>query len=490
MWPKIWGLPMIAVAWALLGLAGAATASASPPSARVPVVLSARATPANLASEGGDVTVSGAVENAAMCQLQLLSDQSFSVTYSHNPRSCASGSFSALVTVGPNNTPIQRTIAFNLVASNGVSSSVGRFYVLLAPAKPSAVLSASVTPAKLGAAGGTAVIAATVSNATSCQLQLLSKQSFTVVYSHNPRSCASGSFSAKVTVGPNPTTVPRTIAFSLVATNLASDADDPFYISLAAAVPAAPAGPKSVVPKSVVPATASQPSVAASTTAPAATQSSNWSGYSTTGGPFTEAKGTFTVPSISAGTPPNDQVSEWVGVDGTNGSDSSLIQAGVDEYTDPLDPSAPVIQPWWEILPAAETNITTVAVKAGDSVTVTLWQVSTSTWEINLTDNTNGESYTTPPEQYSGPEASAEWIVEATTRCSFLNRCATSTLAPYSPAVAFSSLGMTGHEGALQEDTMVQNGTNVATPSALSSASFTVAYTGQQLFDRPATKAS
>ncbi len=480
-WPKIWGLPVIAAAWAWLGLAGAPSASASPPSPRMAVVLSARATPANLSSGGGDVTVSGTVENATMCQLQLISGQSFSVVYSHNPRSCASGAFSAQVTVGPNNSPVQRTIAFNLVASNSASSSAGRFYVLLAPAKPSAVLSVSVTPAKLGAGGGTAVIAALVENAKQCQLQLLSKQSFAVVYSHNPRNCASGGFSARVTVGANPTTVPRTVAFSLVASNLASEAGDPFYISLAPALEAA-------TPKTVVPATADQPSVAASSAPPAATQSSNWSGYSTTGGPFTVVKGTFTVPSIASGTPPYDQVAEWVGVDGANGTDTSLIQAGVDEYTDPLDSTGAVVQAWWEILPAAETNITSVPVKAGDSVTVTLWQASSTTWDINLVNDTTGESYTTPPEQYSGPGASAEWIVEATTRCSF--RCETSVLAPYSPAVTFSDLGMTGHESALQEDTMVQEGTNVATPSALTPTGFTVAYTGQQLFGRSATKAS
>ena len=109
-----------------------------------------------------------------------------------------------------------------------------------------------------------------------------------------------------------------------------------------------------------------------------------------------------------------------------------------------------------------------MTVKPGDSVTVTLWQVSSTTWEINLSDNTNGESYTTPPEQYSGPGSTAEWIVEATTRCSF--RCVTTELAPYTPAVVFSNLGMTGPEGALQEDTMVQRAGVVSTPTTLSAA--------------------
>ena len=80
---------------------------------------------------------------------------------------------------------------------------------------------------------------------------------------------------------------------------------------------------------------------------------------------------------------------------------------------------------------AAETDITDVAVKADDTVSVTLWELTATTWEINLTDVTNGQSSTTPPEQYSGPGSSAEWVVEAAAQCGF--RCQLSPLAPYSP---------------------------------------------------------
>jgi hypothetical protein len=477
-WSKLSVVPFAAAALALVVLGGPATAwaSAAAPSAPV-VVVSAGATPSNLRAGGGVVSVAGTVENATTCQLQLLSSQSFPIIYSHNPRSCSSGKFSAQVTIGANPSQVQRTVAFALVAGNGVSSSVGRFYVLLAAAKPSAVLSVNVTPAQLPAAGGVVAVAARVDNATTCQLQLLSSQSFPVVYSHNPRACSSGGFSASVTVGPNTTSVPRTIAFSLVASAGSSRAYDPFYIFLAAG---------SITTETGVPGTTNQPSVAASSSPPALTKSSNWSGYSTTGGPFTVVKGTFTVPSVPPGTPTYDQVAEWVGVDGASNSDTSLIQAGVDEYSDPQNTAGFDVLAWWEILPAAETNITTVTVKAGDRVAVTLWQVSSTSWQVNLTDDTNGESYTTPPEHYSGPGSSAEWIVEATTRCSF--RCVTAELAPYTPAVVFSDLGITGREGTLQEDVMVQRDEVVSTPTALTSQGFSIAYTGQQLFARPAAK--
>ncbi len=189
-------------------------------------------------------------------------------------------------------------------------------------------------------------------------------------------------------------------------------------------------------------------------------------------------KGTFTVPSLAAAVGRGEQVSEWVGVDGATRSDTALIQAGVYVAPDPSNPAGYVVQPWWEILPAAETDITTVAIKPGDSVTVTIWKLTATTWEIQLTDNTNGQSFTSPPEQYSGAGSSAEWIVEAAARCGF--RCYLSRLAPYSPAIAFSDLGMSGREKSLQSVTMVQSGQSVATPSQLSSGHFSVAYTGTQ----------
>jgi hypothetical protein len=468
-WSRISVVPLLVAVWALIGLAGPVSAGASTVSVTVPVVLSASATPADLPAGGGVVTVTGTVENATVCQLQLLSSQSFTVVFSRNVRACSTGLFSAKVTIGPNTTTLHRTVAFELVASNSASSSVGRFYVFMAAAKPPSILSVSITPAKLSAGGGVVDIAAKVENASSCQLQLLSRQAFPVVFSQDARACSGGAFSAMATIGPNPTTVPRLVALSLLATVGSSHTDDPFYVSLAAAHTAVASGP---------PTTTSKPSPPASG-APAVTKSSNWSGYSAAGGPFTEVKGTFTVPSVAPGTPVYDQVAEWVGVDGTGGTDTSLIQAGVDEYSDPQNPDGFDVQAWWEILPAAETNITSVSVKAGDSVTVTLWQVGTGTWEMNLTDNTDGESYTTPPESYTGPGSSAEWIVEATTRCTI--RCETAGLAPFSPPVAFSNLGMTGPETSLEEDTMVQQAGTVSTPAALTSQGFSVAYTGPQL---------
>ena len=111
-------------------------------------------------------------------------------------------------------------------------------------------------------------------------------------------------------------------------------------------------------------------------------------------------------------------------------------------------------------------------------------QLGRASWEINLTDDTNGESYTTPAEQFTGAGSTAEWIVEAPALCPSQVQCQLTPLAPYSPEVVFSKLGMSGPETSLDQVTMVQGQEDVSTPSGLSSAQFSVSYTGTQLSDR------
>ena len=222
-----------------LGLASAMMIApvtvASGASSLQPLVLSASATPAALGPSGGEVEVTGRVQNATVCQLVLLSRQPFPVVYSHNPTTaCQSGQFSARVTVGANPTQLKRTVAFALVASNGVLSFTGRFYVSVAPLLQPLVLSARATPAVLGPSGGQVEVTGRVLNARLCQLVLLSHQSFPVAYSHNPTpSCRGGQFSARVTIGANPTQVERTVAFALVAFDGSLSFTGRFYVLLA-----------------------------------------------------------------------------------------------------------------------------------------------------------------------------------------------------------------------------------------------------------------
>ena len=97
----------------------------------VPVLIeSISAAPNVLSATGGNVTVVGDVENATACQMELLSKQSFPVTYPHDPKTCIGRSYSADVTVGANPGSTNRKVAFALLARNRSSSSVGRFYLL------------------------------------------------------------------------------------------------------------------------------------------------------------------------------------------------------------------------------------------------------------------------------------------------------------------------------------------------------------------------
>jgi hypothetical protein len=158
-----------------------------------------------------------------------------------------------------------------------------------------------------------------------------------------------------------------------------------------------------------------------------------------------------------------------VGIDGL--SLSSVIRAGISESFDPSNPNLFSIQPWWQVSPASTpVPITSVAVAVGDEITVTIGQVSASEWGITLTDDTNGQSFTTD-QTYTGPGSSVEWIVEAPTVSG-----ATTTLAPYSPAVTFSDLRLGGTETGLTEFVMTQAGIQVSTPSALTGNGFNVAY--------------
>ena len=90
-----------------------------------------------------------------------------------------------------------------------------------------------------------------------------------------------------------------------------------------------------------------------------------------------------------------------------------LIQAGFNESPDPNNPGNFIIQPWWKILPAAETYIANVQIQPGDQVTVSIDQISGTDWGITLTDDTNGELHHRSKLQRA--RLDGEWILEALT---------------------------------------------------------------------------
>ena len=217
----------------------------------------------------------------------------------------------------------------------------------------------------------------------------------------------------------------------------------------------------------------------------------NWSGYAeqdatgdASGPAYTGASGTFTVPALESSDAAGEYFAEWVGIDGYESTDPDLIQAGVE--IDSNGSGGETVQPWWEILPASETPITSMTVSSGDSVSVTLAQTgqtctitrrhgsseSGSNWTITLTDNSRTADSFTTTQCYAGPGDSAEWIVEAPQVDGSI-----STLAPFAPAVTFSDLSSSQTYTSLDEMVIVNNSDAiVSTPSPLDATGFTVAY--------------
>ena len=242
--------------------------------------------------------------------------------------------------------------------------------------------------------------------------------------------------------------------------------------------------PPTTAPPTTAPPTTAPPTTAPPTTAPPAPtgppldslSAPSWSGYAATGGPFTSISGTFTVPYLTTDATCGDTLSDWVGIDGWR-INNDLIQAGVSESE--VDPRTGAcspnfyITPWWEILPALSTPVDSMTVHAGDSVTVSLQQVSAGLWEISLTDNTDGQSFSVQ-QPFSGSGQTAEWVTEANggQHCgSGLGPApgfpgyAMCPLAPFSPPVTFGNLQLPQSSLVTEVDeiSMVQTGNTVST---------------------------
>ena len=205
-------------------------------------------------------------------------------------------------------------------------------------------------------------------------------------------------------------------------------------------------------------------------------ESSNWSGYVRTGAGLTSASGSWVVPSVHAPATrklqrKNLYSGTWVGIDGN--SNGNLIQAGTEQ--DWLRGTTSY-QAWWEILPAPETPIPSIAVHPGDTMSVTITKGNPD-WTIAVSDvTTNHTAIVVQP--YVGPGTSAEWIHEAVT----VGR-RVSVLPPMTP-VTFDLATVNGANAALVSGDGVvmanRRGAFVATPSVPDSDNdgFTVAYGG------------
>lgn len=184
--------------------------------------------------------------------------------------------------------------------------------------------------------------------------------------------------------------------------------------------------------------------------------SSNWSGYAVTNkAPYNSITGQWVVPKVN----PSSQSaysSAWIGIDGFN--NNSLIQTGTAH--DYINGSAHYYA-WWEILPAAVTKIPH-PVSPGDRMHAEIRNLGNSLWSITLINNTKRWTFRII-QSYSGPQESAEWIVEAPS----ING-QTARLANYGK-VTFDKASVNGGNPMLMKangGVMIQQNVQVSTPSA------------------------
>lgn len=135
--------------------------------------------------------------------------------------------------------------------------------------------------------------------------------------------------------------------------------------------------------------------------------SSNWSGYAVSGrkNAFRKISANWTVPFVRPSSN-NSYSSAWIGIDGFG--NSSLIQTGTGH--DFVNGKAHYYA-WWEILPQTMTLIPK-PVHPGDHMKAVISKLKGSTWLISLRNASRNWVFRTI-KRYRGPQASAEWIVEA-----------------------------------------------------------------------------
>ena len=315
------------------------------------------------------------------------------------------------------------------------------------------------------AIGVRVVITVRVQGATSCTF-LAQHTPASSLYLVRTVSCLSGFARVSMPAVNNPERLEQTLAYKVVVRGRGGTAKQQLTVVAAAKRAATPVPAPTPTP-APSPTPAPPPAASPTPTSPVLDYSPNWSGYWLGGGPFTAVSGTFNVPNLHA-TPTETTVAEWVGIDGA--TNSSLIQAGALERYDPTTSLVHVFA-WWEILPAPATPIA-MTVSPGDQIDVTITQLAGTLWQISLDDQTSGRRFTTN-QTYTGPGASAEWIVEAPTSAS---TGALEDFGDYVPDVTFSGLGITGPQSSIGEVILSSGGAQLSVPSALTANGFSVAY--------------
>jgi hypothetical protein len=165
----------------------------------------------------------------------------------------------------------------------------------------------------------------------------------------------------------------------------------------------------------------------------------------------------------------------WVGIGGVTSDD--LIQAGT---LDAVSASGQVtVYAFYEILPASARIVTSMTVSPGDVVSTSITETSPNLWQVIITDQTTGQSFSKNI-SYASTHSSAEWIEEDPSDSS-------GNLLPFAHFGSIAFTGGTTTAGGssftiagigAQPITMLSGHIPVATPSSVSGGNFTVTRSG------------
>lgn len=199
--------------------------------------------------------------------------------------------------------------------------------------------------------------------------------------------------------------------------------------------------------------------------------SNNWSGYAANSGNYTTVSSSWVEPSVSCNT--QGIVAFWIGLDGWGSSTVEQDGTGVD-----CSSGYPQYFAWWETYPANAIQEYGDPVQPGDHLTSTVTDEGDNTYDMVLTDNSEGWTEDNPVQgPFGAGDASAEIIAEAVTSGSSV------TALP-----DFGSINFTGStiDGSPMENSNAQaidmtdsSGDIIArTGQSDGSGDFTVTYTG------------
>ena len=116
-------------------------------------------------------------------------------------------------------------------------------------------------------------------------------------------------------------------------------------------------------------------------------ESDNWAGYAVVGSAFTEARGSWTVPSVNCRVNPNGAASFWVGIDGWD--NNTVEQTGTESQCNGIEL---VTYAWYEFAPKTGVTIKNMRVTPGEDMEAEV-HYKGSRFVVTIVDLTTGRRY-------------------------------------------------------------------------------------------------